>query len=381
MEAGALLGADGGSGRRKGFVRKIWRVTAGLALTACLVLFMAGGMRPAKWGEGERATALEEDALFADPGDRMSGSTMTGIVHASPLVDGNGGGASSSSSSSTPTTVTGQVVGGMSDEMSVRADNAQDAASLALKREGGRGRNVVIVQPRAEESLGPVQVNTELSFPGPQVTELHCCSAPQPPPTCPCAAAKSKTGGRGGGIYTEADIEKRMEGIRKLGKERLADAKKEWDKGFTDIKERYEKRLSAMRTLIQQLETKRARLESGVGSGQHLDLSNYLRLRSRITSLSTSLDNLSKDQTTLEGKIKRVNKMHGPRGLTGPRGERGVQGKPGDKGKVGPPGQDGRNGHKGLDGLPGVPGEPGDYLPPPSPHANIAGTLRHSAFF
>ena len=268
----------------------------------------------------------------------------------------------------------------MSTFLPVRADNAQDAASLALKRKGGRGRNVVIVQPRAEESLGPVQVNTELSFPRPQVTELHCCSAPQPPPTCPCAAAKSKTGGRGGGIYTEADIEKRMEGIRKLGKERLADAKKEWDKGFTDIKERYEKRLSAMRTLIQQLEAKRARLVSGVGSGQHLDLSNYLRLRSRITSLSTSLDNLSKDQTTLEGKIKRVNKMHGPRGLTGPRGERGVQGKPGDKGKVGPPGQDGRNGHSGLDGLPGVPGEPGDCRPPP-PDSNIAGTLCRSPFF
>lgn len=375
QQAGGLEGV-------RGIGRMMWRFTTAASLVACLVLLVVGirgggdgGLAAMGWGgrkgmESVRAAMVQvEQEPLVDPGDRMNGATMTGLVHASPLTETINYGQDSGDGSSNGGDITGlaaaesgAAAGGAEQDgpertVTVRADDVRDAVSMALRQtqqERGKGMDEVFVQPAPEQLTGPIQVNTQLDFPTPVVNKLHCCAAPTPPPTCPCAAKKSDKG-----VYTEADIEKRMEGIRKLGEERLADAKAEWGKGFTEVKARYEKRLSALRNLITSLEVKRKRLEGGIGSGQHMDLSNYLRLRARITQLSTSLDNLSKDQGALEGKIKRVNGMHGPEGLRGAQGERGVRGPKGDKGDNGPPGVDGSPGHGGIDGVPGVPGEPG----------------------
>jgi hypothetical protein len=55
-----------------------------------------------------------------------------------------------------------------------------------------------------------------------------------------------------------------------------------------EIKQRYYKRIDELRRHIEALKIKRERLESGIGSGAHMDLSNYLRLRQRI-GMSTSM--------------------------------------------------------------------------------------------
>lgn len=199
-------------------------------------------------------------------------------------------------------------------------------------------------------SVNPVQVNAQIVFPKPE-------SKNSPIPN-PCA--------KGSGVpcpnevYTEDDMQVRLNAERKRADERLADERKLWEKTVLAKKQAWRERLQSLIQRSDALSNKVRHLEAG--GGERLDLPEYVRVRNRVAGMSDSVAKLMADENLLETHINHVLEEPGPEGKRGPPGEQGARGMPGVTGPPGAPGlagQDGYNGLHGKDGPPGLAGPPG----------------------
>jgi hypothetical protein len=175
-------------------------------------------------------------------------------------------------------------------------------------------------------SVNPVQVNAQIVFPKPE-------SANSPIPN-PCA--------KGSGVpcpnavYTEQDMQVRLNTERKRADERLADERKLWEKKVLAKKQAWRERLQALIQRSDALANKVRHLEAG--GGARLDLPDYVRVRNRVAGMSDSVAKLIADENLLETHINHVLEEPGPQGKRGPPGEQGARGL---QGVVGPPGAPG----------------------------------------
>ena len=204
-------------------------------------------------------------------------------------------------------------------------------------------------------SVNPVQVNAQIVFPKP-------VSKNSPIPN-PCA--------KGSGVpcpnevYTEDDMQVRLNAERKRADERLADERKLWEKTVLAKKQAWRERLQSLIQRSDSLSNKVRHLEAG--GGERLDLPEYVRVRNRVAGMSDSVAKLIADENLLETHINHVLEEPGPEGKRGPPGEQGARGMPGATGPPGAPGLRGRDGYNGLHGKDGPPGLAGPPGPPGRP--------------
>jgi len=204
-------------------------------------------------------------------------------------------------------------------------------------------------------SVNPVQVNAQIVFPKPE-------SKNNPIPN-PCA--------KGSGVpcpnevYTEEDMQVRLNAERKRADERLADERKLWEKQVLAKKQSWRERLQALIQRSDALSNKIRHLEAG--GGERLDLPEYVRVRNRVAGMSDSVAKLIADENLLESHINHVLEEPGPEGKRGPPGEQGARGMPGATGPPGAPGLPGKDGYNGLHGKDGPPGLAGPPGPPGRP--------------
>jgi hypothetical protein len=191
-------------------------------------------------------------------------------------------------------------------------------------------------------SVNPVQVNAQIVFPKPE-------SKNSPIPN-PCAHGGGAACQKANEVYTEEDMQVRLNAERKRVDERLADERKLWEKQVLAKKQAWRERLQSLIQRSDALTNKIRHLEAG--GGARLDLPEYVRVRNRVAGMSDSVAKLIADENLLETHINHVLEEPGPQGKRGPPGEQGARGLPGTLGPPGPPGLPGRNGYNGVAGAP-----------------------------
>jgi len=193
-------------------------------------------------------------------------------------------------------------------------------------------------------SVNPVQVNAQIVFPRPE-------SRNNPIPN-PCA--KDSGVPCPNEVYTEEDMQVRLNAERKRADERLADERKLWEKQVLAKKQAWRERLQSLIQRSDALSNKIRHLEAG--GGERLDLPEYVRVRNRVAGMSDSVAKLMGDENLLETHINHVLEEPGPQGKRGPPGEQGARGMSGVLGPPGAPGVGGRDGYNGIHGKDGPPG-------------------------
>mmetsp|Transcript_18887 Transcript_18887/g.38456 ORF Transcript_18887/g.38456 Transcript_18887/m.38456 type:complete len:650 (-) Transcript_18887:279-2228(-) len=206
-------------------------------------------------------------------------------------------------------------------------------------------------------SVNPVQVNARIVFPKPETPHQHIVN--------PCAHGP---GGCPNKVYTEEDMQERLNAERRRVDERLADERKIWETNVLATKQQYRERLQALIQRSDALANKVRHLEAG--GGLRMDLPEYVRVRNRVAGMSDAVAKLLADENLLQTHIDHVLEEPGPKGIEGQPGQQGPQGLAGIQGPPGPPGTNGRNGHDGKRGKDGPNGEAGPPGPPGPPGIN-----------
>ena len=361
-----------------------------LALAACM--YAGGGLRPAAVLAAPAPLVIDSDAVEADSVEEAAkrGASAAGLENPRVVgaVECGGGGCGegidtgASSSATLPGLeprapraqgVTTGVAGEVGQQAQGSAHIAEEVAGKVMNSFIEPQHGVPVTWQRKDsatgtqyqgstqftlpnivgpgQSVNPVQVNAQIVFPKPESKD-----SPVPNPCAqgadalPCASS----------VYTEKDMQVRLNAERKRADERLADERKLWEKTVLAKKQAWRERLQSLIQRSDALSNKVRHLEAG--GGERLDLPEYVRVRNRVAGMSDTVAKLIADENLLETHINHVLEAPGPRGKRGSPGQQGARGLPGLVGPPGPPGlpgRDGYNGRPGKDGPPGIAGPPG----------------------
>ena len=131
------------------------------------------------------------------------------------------------------------------------------------------------------QSVNPVQINAKIVFPTPD-------SKVKPPPknpcqpstsTDPCESAQPK-------LFSEKDMQVRLQALRQRADERLGDARRNWEETVLATKQRFRERIQALEQRSDAVANQIRELEAG--GGARLDLPEYVRVRNRVAGAPTA---------------------------------------------------------------------------------------------
>jgi hypothetical protein len=124
------------------------------------------------------------------------------------------------------------------------------------------------------KSVNPVQINAKIVFPKPESKAKPVRNPCQPTSsTDPCESAQPR-------LFSEKDMQVRLQALRRRADERLGDARRNWEETVLTTKQRFRERMQGLQQRADALANQIRELEAG--GGARLDLPEYVRVRNRV---------------------------------------------------------------------------------------------------